>query len=89
MQLKTSLLLFSLLGIALARRNGSASRIGRPRRSPLFLRATGEVAQPPAAVSSVNDNDGPGSQSPGYVSYSGSGTGGWPAYSEWISFESM
>lgn len=46
----------------------------------------------PAAVTSINDNDGPSSSGTSTrQSFSGDGSvgAGWPAYSTWISFDDM
>ena len=47
--------------------------------------------QSPAAVYTINNQDGIGSGSRSYKYYSGSGTpaAGWPAQNQWVSFENM
>jgi len=45
----------------------------------------------PLAVSQINDNDGKGSGSDTYKMYNGDGStgAGWPAQSDWISYDKM
>lgn len=45
----------------------------------------------PLAVSKINDNDGKASGTDAYTMYSGDGStdAGWPAHSDWVSFDKM
>lgn len=54
-------------------------------------RAPGISVTAPAAVTSINDNDGIGGGSNTMTAYSGDGSSaaGWPSISQWVSFADM
>ena len=49
------------------------------------------TVNPPAAVGSINNDDGIGAGSNTYTFYQGDGTpsSGWPSQSQWVSFVDM
>ena len=67
---------------------GTSSSIGGGATTSVNVRGT---VTGPLAVSTINDNDGKGSGNDVYKMYSGDGStnAGWPALSDWVSFDAM
>lgn len=82
--------MFSLGTVVLSGLLGSAMALPPPSLV-FYKRTTNVVANSPAAVYSINNNDGIGAGSNNYVYYSGDGStgAGWPAMSDWVSFDDM
>lgn len=72
---------------------GTAAAVALPptRTTQVAKRDSNAVVNPPAAVDSVNNQDGIGAGSTSYTYYTGDGTpnDGWPSVSQWVSFEDM